>query len=271
MTTSRFLALALAVGVATCQANAQSVTLRMNLKPGTTYRQQTKMTTAMNMGNQPMTMNMDQTMATKVSQKTAKGFKVKTTVEAIKVTGTGPMANGGKSVEDSMRGKTMESEIDLRGRTVGEVKGLPGMSQMGGMAGGSGAGISGVEFPEGPVKVGSSWTTTMDLAKMLGSQSGMKMSGKPMTTKYTVKAISGQTVTLAIAVTANYAMTMGGGSGNQASGQKMNMTIAMSGTGTTVIDTTTGLPKSTDMKMTNTTNMGTMVMKQTITVTSRMK
>lgn len=251
-------------------ANAQSVTLKLNLQAGKTYRIESTTKTSMNMGQGENGMGTTQTTALKVLAKTATGFKVKSTIEAVKATGTGMMAQSASGIESGMKGKSFDSDVDFRGRSTGKTASAMGggMSNLSNMT----TSVTGAEFPATPVKVGSTWTTSIDLAKAMGGNAqGMKIGGSPIVTKYTVKSISsvgGKTlVMVTTSVSGKPTMSMAGGG----QGQAMNMAMSISGSGTATIDASTGLVTQSKMTMLNSTAVGSMNMKQTVTVSTRLK
>lgn len=261
--------LVLIVLAAAAVAPAQ-VVLKLNLTPGKVYRTESVTSMTMDMGQGSNAMTTTQTVGLKVVSKTAKGFKIKSTIEAVKVGGKGPMAQGGKEMEKSLKGKSFDADVDFRGRSSNlDSTGMGG--PMSGMSNFS-SNITGAELPAGPVKVGSTWSSALDLAKMMGTRAqGMKVGGGPIITKYTVKSISnvgGKTlVNVAISMSGKPTMSMAGG----AQGQGMSFSMSITGSGSASIDAGTGLVTTSSMKMNSTTAVGGMNMKQVITTSSKLK
>lgn len=248
------------------------VKLRLNLGSGKTYRYNSSMTTKSSMGAQAQPMTVTMVQVVKVKSKSATGYKVGFSSENVKMQAKAgsPMAGMAKQMEESMKKASYDADIDFRGKTKTTASAMSGM--MGGNVGGSLSGFLGVEYPEGPVKVGTTWTTAIDLAKMMGGMaSQMKVSGKPILVTYTVKSMGNQggkqTVTLGIVLkgTANMSMNMG------KEGGQMNSTMNMNGKGSAVCDVATGLPIATDMSSTIGINMNGMKIDQQMSVTSKLK
>ncbi len=248
------------------------VKLRLNLASGKTYRYNSSMTTKSSMGAQAQPMTVTMVQVVKVKSKSATGYKVGFSSENVKMQAKAgsPMAGMAKQMEEGMKKASYDADIDFKGKTKTSASAMSGM--MGGNVGGSLSGFLGVEYPEGPVKVGSTWTTAIDLAKMMGAMaSQMKVTGKPILVTYTVKSMGSQggkqTVTLGIVLkgTANMSMNMG------KEGGQMNSTMTMNGKGNAICDIATGLPISTDMSSTIGINMNGMKIDQEMKVTSKLK
>lgn len=165
--------------------------LRLNLQPRTyTY---------------VMNMDMDQAMMGKVNQKMTTTIAVKKSganyvmtqkITSMKVTADkgSPMAGQAAQLEKAAKGSTTTATYNNRGRLIGNIKSV-GSAQATNMLQGMQIGFMGLEFPATAVRPGSSWTASMDLAKMMKSMGGgqvpanVKISGTPLTIKYTVKSL----------------------------------------------------------------------------------
>jgi hypothetical protein len=221
-------------------ASAQ-VTLRLKLQPKT-YQY-------------AMTMDVDQgpigkmksrsTMVIAVKKKGANYLMTMSTKD-IKVTAPkgSPMEAQAKQLEQASKGEKTTATYSDRGVLVGALK-VTGNKAAQNMFNGMQIGFMGVEFPVGPVRVGSSWTAQMDLAKIIKSMGagqmppGMKVSGKPLVIKYTVRSLGSQhgkrLVNVGYTLTGLMNMSMS----NQ--GRTTNMSMKIGGTGTSVVDVATGL------------------------------
>ncbi|HMS56029.1 MAG TPA: hypothetical protein PKA27_11575 [Fimbriimonadaceae bacterium] len=261
----------LALTATSVLASAQSVTLKLKLTSGKTYKYQTLTDMQQAAQGMSMPMKIDQVMNLKVGAKTAKGYSVTHSVSSAKVTvpKDSPMASMSKSIEDSAKKATFTSIYSETGKIVqaGKVQGgLPGMQNQNGFS----AGFMGVEYPKTPVSVGTKWTASIDISEALGS-TGMKVDGKPIVVTYKVTKIetkNGKTL-VTLATTMN-----GKSSGSMKAGQNQpggTMNLSINGSGTTVVDAATGLPVSSKMTAKNVIGFGGMSMTQNMTVTSTLK
>jgi len=156
-----------------------------------------------------------------------------------------PAAAGAEAGAKMMKGKSVQMTINDLYEPQG-AKGMPmGLDSM--FQGGG----QNVVFPVKPVHIGDSWSSELDLGKMLGGMFGGKSSSLTVKGKiplqFKLLKISGagpkSTALVGIVMKGNVTMQMG-----------QSVDIAMDGAGTFLIDIASGMTIGSDMKMT--THMG---------------
>ncbi len=116
----------------------------------------------------------------------------------------------------------------------GTPKGAAGGGMPSAMVSAVGQGSQGVAFPKKAVKVGDSWTSALDLGKMMGALSrGMKTSGT-IPIVYRLVAVQGGVATVSMTAKGTMSMSMG----------TRPMRITLDVRSTSLIDVATGMPKS---------------------------
>lgn len=230
------------------RAGAQgTVTLRYNMKKGQKLVYATTTTGVPGMPTGGATSTIE------ILQAGPKGFTAKTS-----------------TVMNSNSGMTPPSttvSYDLLGKPTSN-------SPMGGMGGlAESAGFMGIVFPSGPVKVGSTWTVKVDVAKSLGA-TGMgsmmkfkKSSIVPVNYKITgiTNRGSKKVATVSVSAIADLDMEMTpppNSTKGAAAQQPMSMQMAMNVSGQAVIDTATGILQQQDT--TGTMTIAVMGRKQTV-------
>jgi hypothetical protein len=145
-------------------------------------------------------------------------------------------------------------------------------------------GFMGLTYPDDPVRVGDSWKSELDLAKLAagGSASGMTWSDARLPAQYTLRSIDRKagTATIEFSIQGSPVMTLrmpdppkdadGKPKTVQNPPRELKMTMSFQVTGRTVVDIATGLPresKSTSQVTTSSPMMGTM--KQRLTTTTK--
>jgi hypothetical protein len=145
-------------------------------------------------------------------------------------------------------------------------------------------GFMGLTFPDGPAKIGDTWKSEIDLAKMTAGAgaSGMNWTNAKLPAQYTLKAIDRKagTATIEFAVQGSPVMVIrmpeppkdaeGKSKAPSNMPREMKMTMELKVTGKAVVDIATGLPRestSTSNVTTSSPMMGTM--KQNLTTTSK--
>lgn len=242
-------ALFLVAFTALASVSSAQVTLRLNLQPGKTYTYvlETKMSQSM-MGD----MNQRLTQAMKVDSKKGDKYSITTTIKDVKIDAKqgSMLANQAKQMEQTMKNMKIQASYNSLGKSVGgaTTASSPAARNMAGGLAGLNAGFLGMTFPTGPVKAGSTWTETIDLQKMMSEMGGgampqgMKISGKPILVKYTVKSIGTQggkqVVNIGYTINGTLQMNMAGGQ------QQISFNIGMNGSGASVVDAATGLQLS---------------------------
>ena len=138
------------------------------------------------------------------------------------------------------------------------------------MMSGMNSAFSGVTFPTKPVKIGESWTNTIDMGALIGGAvkgqkavAGMKSTGKVNLTYKLLKA-DANSVLIGLSIAGTVNMDMPGAKG---AGMKMSMT--MSGGGTSSMERGTGTPISSSTKMNMQMNLGGQPMTMTQTITTK--
>jgi len=253
--------------------SAQRVTLRLNLPIGKSmkYSMTSKVASA-NPGGGPGGMNLDMTqqMTTSVgaTAKTAKGLKVRTKMDQVKITAPkgSMMAGQASQTAAQLKGTYFDAIYDSRARMVpGSMTG----TAMGGRAsqmGGMNFGFLGAEYPAGPVSAGATWSTNVDFSKIMGGAvPGMAASAGKSTipVKYKlvkVESRAGKSIAhLSYTMKGSVNMNMGGGNQKAAA---MAMVISMDMKGTILVDVSTGAPISgssngtTNVSINNSMNIG---------------
>jgi len=192
----------------------------------------------------------------------AKSKNSKGTVFQIKATNvklTGGMGDM-STMEDAMEKQTITATYSPLGAWVsGDVT----AGSMGAMS--AQAGLQGVIFPQGAVKVGTKWTASVDIGKMIesaGGQGGMKVEsgGKiPVTYKVTgFKTIAGKPI-VGITASMNGTVVMAMGQ------NKVNMVLKSTSAGQ--IDVRTGMVRTMTTNGDVGTKFGQMVINQKIKMT----
>jgi len=135
---------------------------------------------------------------------------------------------------------------------VDEFGNIKGMSTAGGSAAARGMsagmmqGSQGVSYPKKALKVGDTWTATMDIGKMMGTaMPGMKASGS-IPIVYKLAALKGGVATITVTMNGSTTMSMGANA----------MKMVMSTRGTMLVDAATGLLKSMTTTTDNDMNLG---------------
>lgn len=225
-------------------AQAQTVLLRYHPPVGKTVSYTMKMSMTMATpqapGGKPMHFDQNVPMTLKVVSHTADT----TTVE---------MTTGASGM---MKANTTRLTLDQYGTPKGAGGSGPGAAMMSSM----GQGSQGISFPKGPVKVGATWTSSIDLGKMGGGMpGGMKMNGK-VPIVYRLTGLRGGVATILMTAKGTMSMNM--------SGKAMN--ISMDIRSTSDIDSATGLAKSSVTTTDTTTAIpGAGTMRQHMTMTMK--
>ena len=175
--------------------------------------------------------------------------QTKTGQAKVTIPAGSPMAAGKAQMEAASSNKTSTTTVD----ELGNVKSASGLGAN--MASGS----QGVAFPKNPVKVGQSWTSTVDMSKTMGPAGG---AGK-IPVVYKLVSLSGGTATLAVTMNGTTTMKMGA----------QPMAMRMMSKGTMAIDTATGMMKSMSMNVNTNVKLGatgqTMTMKMVMSMKPR--
>jgi hypothetical protein len=231
------------LAIAGLLANQSSVTLLFQPKVGTTYKQSTSMSQTGPMGNTSTSM----TTTTKVLGIESGFFKLQSTPSNVKMT-------GGMGSNDQVK-KSMEKPsimlMDKHFKPKMAANSSVGMQQM---MGGMNNMMSGITFPTKPVKIGETWTNTIDMGQMMGAAAksqpnaaGLKSTGK-MTMTYKLLKIDATKVTIGMTINGTVNMDMAGGKGANG-GQGMKMSMTMTGGGTSTMERNTGIPIGSDTKI----------------------
>jgi hypothetical protein len=264
----------LALACTPCFAAAQKVTLRLNPPAGRTYVY--RATTKSENKTAGMDMSMDQTYTMSMKVLSNKGGKVtfqsKVSDIKIKTPPNSPMAGSAEQIKKMMEGMAATSTVDSRYRMV-SMKNSSTNPMVQGMAQGISGAMSGMTtFPEGPVGVGSSWTSKLDMGKMMSGQmmpGGKVTSNIPITlTVLRFTTVAGKKcVELSMKMGGTMHMTMGG----QGGGKPMQIETKMSGKGTMLMDLATGMFLRMNSTSTSTTLFGSQSMNSTQTMSMALK
>ncbi len=245
----------LVLGLAWAQTSA---TLRVKPAAGSKFQYKVTMDTTSGgatAGGQSMKGTYNQWFIAK--SKNAKGtvFEIKAT--NVKLTGgMGDMS----TMEKAMEKQVVTATYSPLGAWIsGDVT----AGSMGAMS--AQAGLQGVIFPQSAVKVGTKWTATVDIGKMIaaaGGQSGMKVeSGGKIPVSYKVtgfKTIAGKPI-VGISASMNGTVVMAMGQ------NKVNMNLKSTSTGQ--IDVRTGMVRTMTTNADVGTKFGQMVINQKIKMT----
>jgi hypothetical protein len=162
---------------------------------------------------------------------------VRNDVATLTVTTTAPQLPGAKGKAQQ---QTQTMRMDRRGRPVGQpVMGLEGLSH---------------GYPQGPVRIGQTWTDTMTMPGPGGQMS--------LRSTYRLVSVQGGFANINVALSGS---AQGGGAKGKGA-----MTMRISGTGTMRVDVRDGWAQSSRMNMTMnmTMNGGTGQQAQTVTMTT---
>ncbi len=251
------------IAVASLLATQGTATLLFQPKVGTTYKYSNTVVTP-----NPMTKaNQTITSTSSMNVKSFSGgyYTISVTSSNVKVTGGG----NAEMTKKMMEGRSTTMVMDKFGSPKIDAKNMSaGMQQMMNGLGNNGAGVM---FPKHPVKVGETWSNTVDMGKATAAAmkangaAGAKTSGK-LTVTFKLLKLDGSTATISSSLTGSMDMDMSGMAGaNAAKGQPMKMSMTMSGGGSYTIERATGMMTGSNMKM----NVGVMGQNITTTMTSK--
>lgn len=215
--------------------SAQSVLLRYHPPVGKTasYTLVTSMTMTMPAAASSKPMHFVQTVPTKlrVLSKTATTTTVEMTTGPIRTDG---MHQGAKGPGAATKPIVARLVFDEYG-TPKEASGSGATATlMGGMGSAMGQGAGSTTFPKKAVKVGDTWTSSLDFGKIMGgAMPGMKMNGQ-IPVSYRLVALQGGVATIAMTAKGAISMDMGG--------KAMRLTMDMRST--SLVEVATGLAKS---------------------------
>jgi hypothetical protein len=247
-----------ATGLVFAVAWAQtSATLRVKPAAGSKFQYKVVMDTTSSGGPAGTAMKGTYNQWFIAKSKNSKGtvFEIKAT--NVKMTGgMGDMS----AMENAMEKQVITATYSPRGEWIsGDVN----AGSMGAMS--AQAGLQGVIFPQGVVKVGTKWTATVDIGKMIasaGGGNGMKIeSGGRVPVSYKVtgfKTIAGKPIVgIAATMNGNIVMAMGQ--------NKVNLSLKSTSSGQ--IDVGTGMVRTMTTNADVGTKFGQMVMNQKIKMT----
>jgi hypothetical protein len=201
-----------------------SVSLRFHPPVGRSYHYLMYMSMAMDHveGMPSMNFKMDLGMQMKALSKTGDVTSMEYRVTSVKVTAPSdsPMASMQQTMQKQLSGKVFKGNID----SLYHVSGMSG-SGMDSMINSMSSNIS---YPNHPVKVGESWTTSLDMGKAMGAMGGgMGLSAGtskiPVTFRLVKISNQGGKTVAAVRVSMNGVMNLGGA-------QAMKMNLDSSGT-----------------------------------------
>ena len=232
------------IALASMLATQSAVTLLFQPKIGSTYKMSTSMSMTSQMGNSTTSM----ITTTKVAGFENGFFKLQNTPSNVKMTG------GMGATEQSKKAMEKPSVIYMDKHFKPKMQGNES-AQLQQMMGGMNSAMSGITFPAKPVKVGESWTNSIDMGKMMGAVAkgqagaqGMKSTGI-ITMTYKLQKADSTSITIGMTMKGTVNMDMSGGGGAKG-GPAMKMSMTMTGGGTSSMERNTGIPIGSNMKMT---------------------
>ena len=252
------------IAIASMLVTQAPIVILYQPKIGSSYKMSTSMAQTSQMGNSSTSM-----MTTSKVLGFENGFyKIQNTVSNFKMTG----GMGGGDAAKKAAEKATIVYMDKHFKPKLEGGSNAAMNQM--MSGMSSA-LSGVTFPSKPVKVGDTWTNTIDMGALMGAATkgqkgaeGMKSSGKINIT-YKLAKVDSSAVSINMTISGTVNMTMAGGAGAPGGAQGMKMSMTMTGGGTSSMERNTGAPLSSNTKMNMQMNFSGQPMNMTQTITSK--
>lgn len=248
------------IAIASLLATQAPITLLYQPKVGSTLKYSNSLVQSNPMGGGNTTTTM--TITQKVLSFANGYYKVENTTSNYKNSGGMGGAKNAEQMKKAIEGKKMVMLFDKFGamKVEGQGNQPKGMQEMMGAMSGQG---SGMLFPTKPVKIGDTWSKTIDIGSMMGAatQGQGKGTGK-ITMTYKLVKVVGSSVMISATQKGSMNMSMGS---PKAGSQPMTMSMTFSGTGSLSVDRTSGTLNSSTMKM----NMG--VMGQQMVVNMTMK
>jgi len=231
---------------------ADEILLRLNLKKGEKYAYAVTQTTEAMGGTN--TLNLE-TVMNVLDVKDGK-MNVEFKVLDAKASGGNPQF---KDMMDKQAGALKNTSYTADYDALGRMTNMKSNGAKNPFQDIAGDTMMGVLFPEKPVKVGSSWTSSVPLP-IPGQES------KPIQLTYTLSKIAGNDVTIAMKV--NHSLTMQPPSGPQGQ-QGQGVTVSIKMDGTALVDRSSGMAKNLSMTFSlsfGAPQMGTQTQKMNITV-----
>jgi len=182
-------------------------------------------------------------------------LETKTENAKVTIPAGSPMASMKDMMEKQMSGKTATVKMDSHYQGVGSTDGM-----LSSLNSGPGGAMSGMSLPNHPVKVGDSWSSSLDIGKAAkgASMGGMTMKGN-LPIKMKLLSVSGGQAKIAMTITGTMTMAMpAGGTTSKAQNIATKMNVA----GTYSINVSDGTLVNSTMTSDSTTDMGKMIMKQ---------
>nr|MBA3725721.1 hypothetical protein [Armatimonadota bacterium] len=263
--------LACAAAAIACAGTA-GITLRLKPKVGGVYRYVTTTTTTGGGqgGSQSSRQTSEQTVT--VKNKVAAGYRIHTKITDVKSSGSAPRSSD-EQMKKMLKGVTWEVDVTPTGKVsnmttsaTGQTKAIVNAMQS------MDIGFMGVVYPPGPVNIGSTWTTALDLSKMFKGLPGGNMlkitSGGKFPVRYKLTGVNAGKATLAFSMAGKTTMSM---NSPQAGQQVQKMTMDMKSTGTVKVNLANGLPTLADSVVHMDMNVMGMAMKQKILTSTKMR
>jgi hypothetical protein len=206
-----------------------------------------------------VTTDVDMTAVSRKGSQTTVQSKVK----SVKVTvpPKGPMSAMKESMEKSLKGMTTSATMSSDFKVIGgsAAGGPAAMQGMNGMSG-----MPSLNVPAHPLRVGETWSSVMDMGKLMGSGTrGMRMTGK-LPLKFRLKVVRGSGAS-AVAVVE---MSMAGTTTMTSGANKVNTHLNTKGT--VSIDVATGMTREVASTSDTTTDFGGRKFTQHISQTMRL-
>ena len=223
------------IAIASLLATQAPATLLYQPKVGASYKYAVNMDNNTQMGNSKLTL----TNTMKILSVTGGVYKVQSSNTNTKMTG-GMGANAPKDT-------SMTMTIDKYGSIKMDVK---SGSALGAMFGGNDNSPVGLMFPKKPVKVGDTWTNSVDMGAMMAG--AMKSSPQAKNTKATgilnmifkLNKLDGAAAGITCTFSGTVNMSTMGAPAKSGAPQAMKMTMKMSGTSNYTVERSTGMVMS---------------------------
>ena len=223
------------IAIASLLAAQAPATLLYQPKVGSSFKYAVTMDNNTQMGNSKLTL----TNTMKILSASGGLYKVQSSNSNTKMTG----GMGANTPKDS----SMTMTIDKYGNIKMDAK---GGGALGAMFGGNDNSPVGLMFPKKPVKVGDTWTSSVDMGAMMAG--AMKASPQAKNTKATgmlnmnfkLNKLDGTVAGITCTFSGTVNMSTMGASPKGGAPQAMNMTMKMSGTSNYTIERPTGMVMS---------------------------
>lgn len=178
-------------------AGAKAEKLELKYEPGQSFVVSTVMDLKQGEGGTPMNMDMSLTSTStmKVVEKKPDGYAVvEVSVDDVKAQSANAMVS---SMVQGALGGMKGSKTTMEIGPTGTIRGATGQA-------GNLTGLTGMGFPDRPIKVGDTWTTEIDLGKTMPQTPGApQVGGKPLKVTYKLTSLTPSTAQISLSMTGN--------------------------------------------------------------------